>query len=256
MTELTFEASRPVGCSSWARSRSTATRWWPTPAASTPSPSTSTRRQAASRSSDGLAASGWFTSALWMRRYVDEVLTKAIPLGSPGGEEISWPAPGVRGRRAAGVGGGAGGAPLAQPPRPGPGQAAGMAAPRRRRGVPQPPSPACSAPATPEPPAHTAAGSHTPSGVCGPSGVFSRAALSPCRRSPSGTSRSCAPRRRAAPSVCPERDLGGARLRVQRGLGLPLELRQDVLGEQFPGPLGGLGLAHSWAGTRMVPKPP
>ncbi len=40
-----------------------------------------------------LAASGWFTSALWMRRYVDEVLSKAVSLGSPGGEEVSWPAP-------------------------------------------------------------------------------------------------------------------------------------------------------------------
>ena len=41
----------------------------------------------------GLAASGWFTVALWMRAYADGVLNKAISLGSPGGEEISWPAP-------------------------------------------------------------------------------------------------------------------------------------------------------------------
>ena len=40
-----------------------------------------------------LAASGWFTAGLWMRLYVDEVLNKATPLGSPGGEELSWPAP-------------------------------------------------------------------------------------------------------------------------------------------------------------------
>jgi acyl dehydratase len=41
----------------------------------------------------GLAASGWFTAGLWMRLYVDEVLNKALSLGSPGGEEIAWPAP-------------------------------------------------------------------------------------------------------------------------------------------------------------------
>ena len=40
-----------------------------------------------------LAASGWFTAGLWMRLYVDEVLNKATSLGSPGGEELSWPAP-------------------------------------------------------------------------------------------------------------------------------------------------------------------
>jgi acyl dehydratase len=40
-----------------------------------------------------LAASGWFTAGLWMRLYVDEVLNKAVSLGSPGGEELSWPAP-------------------------------------------------------------------------------------------------------------------------------------------------------------------
>jgi acyl dehydratase len=40
-----------------------------------------------------LAASGWFTAGLWMRTYVDGVLTRAAALGSPGGEEIAWPAP-------------------------------------------------------------------------------------------------------------------------------------------------------------------
>jgi acyl dehydratase len=40
-----------------------------------------------------LAASGWFTAGLWMRLYVDEVLNKATALGSPGGEELAWPAP-------------------------------------------------------------------------------------------------------------------------------------------------------------------
>jgi acyl dehydratase len=41
----------------------------------------------------GLAASGWFTAGLWMRAYVDAVLVRADGLGSPGGEELSWPAP-------------------------------------------------------------------------------------------------------------------------------------------------------------------
>lgn len=40
----------------------------------------------------GLCASGWFTSSLWMRCYVDAVLSQADSLGSPGGE-IAWPAP-------------------------------------------------------------------------------------------------------------------------------------------------------------------
>jgi acyl dehydratase len=40
-----------------------------------------------------LAASGWFTASLWMRTYVDGVLARATSLGSPGGEEIAWPAP-------------------------------------------------------------------------------------------------------------------------------------------------------------------
>jgi acyl dehydratase len=40
-----------------------------------------------------LAASGWFTASLWMRAYVDNVLARATSLGSPGGEEIAWPAP-------------------------------------------------------------------------------------------------------------------------------------------------------------------
>lgn len=41
----------------------------------------------------GLAASGWFTAGLWMRLYVDAVLSRATSLGSPGGEDIRWPAP-------------------------------------------------------------------------------------------------------------------------------------------------------------------
>jgi acyl dehydratase len=41
----------------------------------------------------GLAASGWFTAALWMRAYVDGLLVRAASVGSPGTEEIRWPAP-------------------------------------------------------------------------------------------------------------------------------------------------------------------
>lgn len=48
---------------------------------------------AASSLFGGLAASGWFTAGLWMRLYVDGVLSRATSLGSPGGEDIAWPAP-------------------------------------------------------------------------------------------------------------------------------------------------------------------
>lgn len=41
----------------------------------------------------GLAASGWFTAGLWMRLYVDTILNRATSLGSPGGDDIAWPAP-------------------------------------------------------------------------------------------------------------------------------------------------------------------
>lgn len=40
-----------------------------------------------------LAASGWFTASLWMRAYYDGVLVRSLALGSPGGDEIAWPAP-------------------------------------------------------------------------------------------------------------------------------------------------------------------
>ena len=40
-----------------------------------------------------LAASGWFTAALWMRAYADAVLLDSTSLASPGGERIRWPAP-------------------------------------------------------------------------------------------------------------------------------------------------------------------
>lgn len=41
----------------------------------------------------GLCASGWFTMSLWMRAYVDTVLADSTSQGSPGGKDLSWPAP-------------------------------------------------------------------------------------------------------------------------------------------------------------------
>lgn len=41
----------------------------------------------------GLAASGWFTAALWMRLYVDALLSRSTSMGSPGMEDVAWPAP-------------------------------------------------------------------------------------------------------------------------------------------------------------------
>jgi acyl dehydratase len=41
----------------------------------------------------GLAASGWHTTALFMRMFVDGVLSDAAGLGSPGVESVRWTAP-------------------------------------------------------------------------------------------------------------------------------------------------------------------
>lgn len=41
----------------------------------------------------GLCASGWYTSALWMRAYVDHVVSDSTSQGSPGGSDLSWTAP-------------------------------------------------------------------------------------------------------------------------------------------------------------------
>ena len=41
----------------------------------------------------GLCASGWFTSSLWMRAFVDNVVANSTSQGSPGGSNLSWPAP-------------------------------------------------------------------------------------------------------------------------------------------------------------------
>lgn len=51
--------------------------------------------EAAARASvlGGLCASGWFTCSLWMRAYVDGVLAGSTSQGSPGGRDLSWPAP-------------------------------------------------------------------------------------------------------------------------------------------------------------------
>jgi acyl dehydratase len=44
----------------------------------------------------GLIASGWFTGSLFMRMFVDELLSDAASHGSPGVEELRWLKP-VRG---------------------------------------------------------------------------------------------------------------------------------------------------------------
>lgn len=41
----------------------------------------------------GLIASGWHTGALFMRLLVSSVIAKTSSLGSPGMEELHWPAP-------------------------------------------------------------------------------------------------------------------------------------------------------------------
>ncbi len=75
--------------------------------------------------------------ALWMRAYVDGVLARAAALGSPGGEEIAWPAPVFAGDELRATMEVRGGPPLAQPARAGPGHSCAPAAPRRRGGLPQ-----------------------------------------------------------------------------------------------------------------------
>jgi acyl dehydratase len=41
----------------------------------------------------GLVASGWHTSALLMRMYVDAILNHSVSMGSPGVEELRWLVP-------------------------------------------------------------------------------------------------------------------------------------------------------------------
>jgi acyl dehydratase len=41
----------------------------------------------------GLIASGWHSASLLMRMYVDEVLSQAASMGSPGVEELRWLVP-------------------------------------------------------------------------------------------------------------------------------------------------------------------
>jgi acyl dehydratase len=40
-----------------------------------------------------LCASGWFTASLWMRAWAEHVLNHSSALGSPGGNNLSWPNP-------------------------------------------------------------------------------------------------------------------------------------------------------------------
>lgn len=50
--------------------------------------------EAARRSAFGeLVASGWYTGSLFMRLYFDAILHDTASRGSPGCEELSWPAP-------------------------------------------------------------------------------------------------------------------------------------------------------------------
>ncbi len=50
----------------------------------------------------GLIASGWYTASLFMRSYVDRVLSRAAAAASPGLEELRWKAPVRAGDRLAG----------------------------------------------------------------------------------------------------------------------------------------------------------
>lgn len=50
-------------------------------------------KAAADSAFGGLIASGWHTCSLWMRMYVDGVLSRSDSRGSPGVEEVRWRAP-------------------------------------------------------------------------------------------------------------------------------------------------------------------
>jgi acyl dehydratase len=41
----------------------------------------------------GLVASGWHTAAMVMRLWVDAIVSKTVSMGSPGVEDLRWPAP-------------------------------------------------------------------------------------------------------------------------------------------------------------------
>ena len=47
----------------------------------------------------GLSASGWYTASLWMRSYVDAVVSNSTSQGSPGVRELTWHAPVFAGDR-------------------------------------------------------------------------------------------------------------------------------------------------------------
>jgi acyl dehydratase/putative flippase GtrA len=59
--------------------------------------------RAATGEHGGLIASGWYTASLFMRAYVDHVLTRAAAFASPGVEELRWTAPVRAGDRLAGL---------------------------------------------------------------------------------------------------------------------------------------------------------
>ena len=48
---------------------------------------------AAESAFEGLIASGWHTASVFMRLYVDAVLTGSTSMGSPGVEQLRWRAP-------------------------------------------------------------------------------------------------------------------------------------------------------------------
>jgi acyl dehydratase len=52
---------------------------------------------------NGIIASGWHTAGLFMRLYVDRILSHAACLGSPGVDELRWIAPVRPGQRLLGV---------------------------------------------------------------------------------------------------------------------------------------------------------
>jgi acyl dehydratase len=41
----------------------------------------------------GLVASGWHTASMVMRLWVDAIVSKTVSMGSPGVEDLRWPAP-------------------------------------------------------------------------------------------------------------------------------------------------------------------
>ena len=55
-----------------------------------PQPFHTDEQSAADSAFGGLIASGWHTAAIFMRLYVDAVLSRSASMGSPGVEELRW----------------------------------------------------------------------------------------------------------------------------------------------------------------------